>query len=417
MAAARKKLEAPGDKYTSIRASLKAQDGPEDTKNADFQTYPATSTGRRLALAQWIANERNPLTARVLVNHLWLRHFGASLVPDVTDFGRRCPPPLHQDVLDTLAVGFHAARLEHEVPASRDGPLAALSPQFLERRRDGGDARRRSRQRLLLAHEPAPPRIASRARFPAASRRAARSPRRRPEHRPRQGGSSLRRAIYFAQTADVEHRFLAAFDNSNVLECYRRQESIVPQQALALANSKLTRECADAHRRTQRDASRMRNSSSDAFLSLLSRPPTSEESAACLESLAEFAKLNRRPRPLARAPGADEPQRLRHPPMTPDPFSRQFLTRRGFLDRLGTGLAGIALQAMFARESRAALPDWKPPNGLPFFPPKAKRVIWLFMRGGVSHMESFDPKPMLTQYAGKSIGETPYKDVQDRRRS
>src|SRR3954471_24488184 len=98
--------------------------------------------------------------------------------------------------------------------------------------------------------------------------------------------------------------------------------------------------------------------------------------------------------------------------MTTDPFARQFLSRRGFLDRLGTGLAGIALQSMFARESRASEIEWKPPTGLPFFPPKAKRVIWLFMRGGVSHMESFDPKPMLTKYAGKSIGETPYKDVQ-----
>src|SRR5207249_219333 len=63
---------------------------------------------------------------------------------------------------------------------------------------------------------------------------------------PEKEGSSLRRAIYFTQTANIEHTFLAAFDNSNVLECYRRQESIVPQQALALANSKLTRECADA---------------------------------------------------------------------------------------------------------------------------------------------------------------------------
>ncbi len=97
--------------------------------------------------------------------------------------------------------------------------------------------------------------------------------------------------------------------------------------------------------------------------------------------------------------------------MTRDAFASQFLSRRGFLDRLGGGLTGIALQAMFARESRAAT-EWRPPTGLPFFPPKAKRVIWLFMRGGVSHMESFDPKPMLTKYAGKSIGETPYKDVQ-----
>jgi len=97
--------------------------------------------------------------------------------------------------------------------------------------------------------------------------------------------------------------------------------------------------------------------------------------------------------------------------MTPDVFSQHFLSRRGFLDRLGTCLAGIALQAMFAREGRAMDGEWKPPTGLPHFRPKAKRVIWLFMRGGVSHMESFDPKPMLTKYAGKSIAETPYKDV------
>jgi hypothetical protein len=95
-----------------------------------------------------------------------------------------------------------------------------------------------------------------------------------------------------------------------------------------------------------------------------------------------------------------------------NPFAQHFLHRRGFLDRLGGGLAGVALQAMFARESRAEVTGWRPPTGLPFFPAKAKRVIWLFMRGGVSHMESFDPKPMLTKYAGKSIGETPYKDVQ-----
>jgi len=39
--------------------------------------------------------------------------------------------------------------------------------------------------------------------------------------------------------------------------------------------------------------------------------------------------------------------------------------------------------------------------------PRVKSVIWLFMNGGVSHLESFDPKPELTKYAGKSIAETP----------
>ncbi len=56
---------------------------------------------------------------------------------------------------------------------------------------------------------------------------------------------------------------------------------------------------------------------------------------------------------------------------------------------------------------------WQPPDGRPHFAPKAKNVIWLFMNGGVSHMESFDPKPELTKYAGKSIAETPYKSAQD----
>jgi len=77
------------------------------------------------------------------------------------------------------------------------------------------------------------------------------------------------------------------------------------------------------------------------------------------------------------------------------------------------GFTGLALGAMlqregFANESPGALPD-----GRPHFPAKAKSVIWLFMNGGVSHMESFDPKPMLNKYAGKTIAETPFADVQD----
>ena len=50
---------------------------------------------------------------------------------------------------------------------------------------------------------------------------------------------------------------------------------------------------------------------------------------------------------------------------------------------------------------------------MPHFAPKAKSVIWLFMIGGVSHVESFDPKPLLNKYAGKSIAETPHKRVLD----
>ena len=90
-----------------------------------------------------------------------------------------------------------------------------------------------------------------------------------------------------------------------------------------------------------------------------------------------------------------------------------FESRRSCLLKMGRGLAGLALGVMLHRESAAAAHAWSPPDGLPHFAPKAKNVIWLFMNGGVSHMESFDPKPMLTKYAGKTIAETPFADTQD----
>ncbi len=87
-------------------------------------------------------------------------------------------------------------------------------------------------------------------------------------------------------------------------------------------------------------------------------------------------------------------------------------SRRAFLGELGAGVSGLALAAMLQREGDAAEGGLEP-DGKPHFPPKAKRVIWLFMRGGFSHLESFDHKPALNKYAGKSINETPFKGVQD----
>ncbi|QDU27297.1 hypothetical protein ETAA8_23840 [Anatilimnocola aggregata] len=95
------------------------------------------------------------------------------------------------------------------------------------------------------------------------------------------------------------------------------------------------------------------------------------------------------------------------------PLTLSPLPRRNFLK---AGLSAIALGAMLARDGIVqANPaeEWQPPTGKPHFEPKAKSVIWLFMNGGVAHMESFDPKPELTKYAGKAINETPHKDAQN----
>src|SRR5690348_2956852 len=90
-------------------------------------------------------------------------------------------------------------------------------------------------------------------------------------------------------------------------------------------------------------------------------------------------------------------------------------SRREFLADVGMGFTGLALGAMLARDgvvrAEAAKNVWLPPDGQAHFTPRAKSVIWIFLVGGMSQMESFDPKPALTEHAGKEIGETPYKDA------
>lgn len=86
-------------------------------------------------------------------------------------------------------------------------------------------------------------------------------------------------------------------------------------------------------------------------------------------------------------------------------------SRRSFLSDLGMGFTGLALGAMLHRDGISQAAAGEKPGGKPHFTPKAKSVIWFFLVGGVSHMESFDPKPALNKYAGKTYAETPYKSV------
>jgi hypothetical protein len=103
-------------------------------------------------------------------------------------------------------------------------------------------------------------------------------------------------------------------------------------------------------------------------------------------------------------------------PRQTSPRRCQGVTRRSFLADTGMGFTGLALGAMLFRDGVARAESSlspPPPDGHPHFPPRAKSVIWIFLCGGVSHLESFDVKPELNKHAGKSIEETPYKEVLD----
>ena len=67
---------------------------------------PPSTAGRRLKLAKWITSRDNPTTARVLMNRLWLHHFGSAIVATPGDFGRNGARPTHPELLDWLAVEF-----------------------------------------------------------------------------------------------------------------------------------------------------------------------------------------------------------------------------------------------------------------------------------------------------------------------
>jgi hypothetical protein len=102
---------------------------------------------------------------------------------------------------------------------------------------------------------------------------------------------SNRRSLYLPHTPDIPVQFLKMFDSANPVECYERNESVVPQQALAMANSKLSRD--QAQKLAQRLAEEKGPFVTNAFEAILGRPPSQAELRAADRFLSTDSKTAR----------------------------------------------------------------------------------------------------------------------------
>ncbi len=262
-------LQAAEAKLTAARAAVEAAKtnaAKQDTTYTPIgPTYPTTSTGRRLALAKWITSKDNPLTARVAVNHVWMRHFGTALVPSVANFGLNGKKPTHPELLDWLAVelmesGWNLKHLHR---------LMVTSAAYRRASADTSPTRERGveREKVLKLEVELDPSLAHRANNTPPSldpnnRFYWRANIRRmdaevvrdtlwsltggldrscngPELEPFIADMTPRRSLYFRHTPDDQATMLELFDGPSAAECFERTDSIMPQQALSLVNSHL----------------------------------------------------------------------------------------------------------------------------------------------------------------------------------
>jgi uncharacterized protein DUF1553/uncharacterized protein DUF1549/cytochrome c len=283
----KKKLEEAEKAFAKAEADAKLPPGTGYTPRK-IATYPATSSGRRLALARWIASTENPLTARVAVNHAWLRHFGTPLVSTTFDFGHNGRKPTHPELLDFLAARFMndgwSLRKLHR--------LLVTSAAY--RRDSGGDP-------AGLAKDPEN-KLFWRMNVRRMESEAVRDgvlylagtldlSRGGPELDQASALTTARRSLYYRHAHEKQAEFLRLFDAPNVVECYERTESIIPQQALALANSSLVESNARAL------AARLPSPEGDfvgtAFETVLARTPSPQEREECLRFLREAGAKGR----------------------------------------------------------------------------------------------------------------------------
>jgi hypothetical protein len=320
-AAAKTKVAEAEKALTAAEAQAREPATVNYTPRA-MKVYSQTSSGRRLALARWITDRSNPLAARVAINHLWLRHFGKPLAPNVFDFGANGHRPTHPALLDWLASEFMVRNWSmkamhrllvtssaYRMDSVADGPSLAKDPDNVYLWRMNTRRMEAEVVRDSVLH------IAGRLDLTMGG----------PDLDQNLGLTSKRRSVYFRHSMEKQVEFLATFDQVPPAECYERPESVMPQQALALANSELAlaqgRVLAGTLSKLvvgQEPQSAGRSFVTLAYQQVLNRLPTRGEADECVKFLDEQAARLSDPKKLeAFTSGAPAPV----PPST-DPVQR-----------------------------------------------------------------------------------------------
>lgn len=211
------------------------------------------SSGRRSALAQWLTNEKNPLTARVYVNRVWSQYFDKGLISTVQDFGRAGAKPTHPELLDHLAANFVAKgwsvkTLHREILLSatyrqssaeradvlKADPENKLLAVFPRKRLEAEEIR----DSLLYASGQLIDKVGGPAVFPPVPGQLNAG---NLWQAPRSEEEGRRRSIYTFVRRSVPYPLTANFDPANPAQPHHKRDvTTTPLQALTLFNSDIT---------------------------------------------------------------------------------------------------------------------------------------------------------------------------------
>jgi hypothetical protein len=286
------------DHYTALAGAKSAPTRFKATEVDDETIHWSNqSTGRRKALAEWITDSRNPLTARAAVNHIWNRHMGTPLAANVFDLGRSSPPPSNPELLDWLSAeliesGWDMKHLHRIIVTSATYRMSSeVSGRDAEAATDPDNVYWWRRNTIRLESEVIRDSVLSLAGTldPAMGG---------PPVASAEQDDSRRRSIYFFHSNNERNLFLTTFDLALVTECYRRNQSIVPQQALAMTNSRLvldsSKPIAERISKTlSPNGSEVEDAAfiQSAFVLLLGSPPNDVELRAGSEAIGNWRKL------------------------------------------------------------------------------------------------------------------------------